>query len=461
MPIAGLTGQRNTPMQTNQLGKVWKGAKATGSGSSKRAGKDLINQEGIGLFRVEVPQPYDGVIMTAYGTMQPKQLRIFFPAHTTDEVFESWNDAFTAQGMKHRCNGTRIVREVFTQTSYRGGKPYQKRSARDCDRPCEKAEGEAKCKACEATGYLQFSIRELVLTAGLSQVMVETVSGVNDIVGLDKQLRAFEAKYGSLMQSPVPSPATYGRIPFVMSRARREVSRPIYDSQKKAFTGGYTKTTTHSILITEDPKWMNHWQNVTRRQQVMEMAQSGCAHLLIGEDLELLHEMQAISLPMAAPSVSQQPQLSSTPDLKPALKPATAEVDTLAIADQNAIEGSENDYVQALLNREPKDRIKAVNGFLVLSREDMTDCWPLDDDGNPFSSDDPNQADEIILAMFQKYGRKKNLQEGVAAKIIDRLTQDVPLVDEDLARMFIQEVPRMIAPESLPAPEVIGGVSID
>ncbi|MEO0432848.1 MAG: hypothetical protein AAF151_14260 [Cyanobacteria bacterium J06656_5] len=197
MPIVGLTTPNDTPIETSQLGKAWKGKKK----QANRAGEDLKDK-----FRLEVPAPYDKVIMAQYGSMLPTELRVFFPHGETDKVFETWNDAVTVQGLQHRCNGDRIMKEVVIKTGYRGGKPYPKRHRQDCDRACLKQPDEVICKQCVSTGYLKFYIRELFGIAGMQQVIVQTVTGINDVVGVTKQLRAFEEKYGSLSKSSIPIP---------------------------------------------------------------------------------------------------------------------------------------------------------------------------------------------------------------------------------------------------------------
>ena len=136
-----MTDKLSTTVETNRLGSCWKGEKRKG----KNIGKDLIDR-----FRLELPAPYNAAVMAAYGTTMPTEVRVFFPHHTTDEVFESWNDAFTAKGLAHRCDGENIVREVGLVDSYRGGKKYKKRSAENVSKPCLKQPGEAICKMCAA-----------------------------------------------------------------------------------------------------------------------------------------------------------------------------------------------------------------------------------------------------------------------------------------------------------------------
>lgn len=449
MPIHGLT--TNYEVQTNRLGKVWKGEKRT----ANRAGKDLEDR-----FRLDLPEPYASAAKGAYGTLQPQRLQVFFPHDTTDEVFQTWNDAFTTQGLKHRCNGDRIVREVTLKKAYKGGKQYQKRVRTDCDKPCNRAPDETICKDCTSTGYLSFVVRELFGIMGFSQVISQTVTGINDVSGVWSQLKAFEQKYGSLRNSPVPSPSTYGFIPFVLSRVPREISRPIYDSGKKAYTGGYTRGLTYPIIITEDPAWLDHWQRVTQRQHILEMVQQGQQHLLMGDDLEVLQEMRQITipgstqlhLPESQPDETQQPAL-------PAFEP----VDTEAVAEDNHLVDEAIAANEAMLNRESGQRITAVNEALGLDREEMLVLW---EEIEQFD-DERDRATQMIDAMLRHwalYARKPALSEEAISGLRKRLNEQMPfLADEDLATVFVAESERWISVNTAPSKpaETVNGISIE
>ena len=452
MPIKGLTDKQE--IQTNRLGKNWVGQKRNGKG----IGKDLKDR-----FRLDVPPPYDTAIQSAYGSLQPKQLRVFFPFDKADQCFEAWNDAYTVQGLKHRCDGDRIRREVVTKTAYRGGKPYQKRCRVDCDRPCEKKPAEVICKNCVSTGYLSFIVRELFPIAGMSQVITQTVTGITNIVGITNQLASFEAKYGSLRESSVPSPSTAGFIPFVLLRVPQEISRPLYDGQKKEYTGGYGRGEAWPIKITEDPEWLKHWGMVQRRMQIAHMIQAGQSHLLMGEDLAIAQQMTQISLPpaieMPVPAIQQgQPHQKALPEF--------TSVDTEAIADENAMAETDQDeseaYRQAKLGRESGQRITAVNEKLKLDREEMLALW----DGLKGIQDERDRTTAMISAMlihWAQYARELPLTEQAANQCLERLRVQSPmLVDEDLAAIFAAESEHWLTQGGAKSiPETIDGVSIE
>ncbi|MDV3349942.1 hypothetical protein QGP82_14650 [Leptothoe sp. LEGE 181152] len=460
MPILGLTTKADTPIETSQLGKAWKGKKKT----QNRAGEDLKDK-----FRLEIPAPYDKVILAKYGTMLPTELRVFFPHEETEKVFETWNDAVTIQGLQHRCNGERITKEVVTKTSYRAGKPYPKRHRQGCDRPCLKGPDEVICKQCVSTGYLKFYIRELFGVTGMQQVIVQTVTGINDVVGVTKQLRAFEEKYGSLSKSSIPSPYTWNYVPFVLRRVPKDISRPLYDSKAKAYKGGYGRGTAYPIVITEDPEWLEFWQNHMRRQMILQMVQDGHTALLQPEDRAILQEMQSLELPMAspqalpvteveqkaiAPSTSNDPILQEMEVLEQKAIAAEPVVDTFEAADQDAAA----EYREEMLSREPRVRAGEVNKVLKLEAEILKDLWGGVDQS---SGDDTAIASEYIELMLLHYAEGHMVQQRDATKLMVRLQDELGLVDEGLAEMFVSELPNHVRPAAKEQPTTFNGVGID
>ena len=445
MPITGLTDKLSTRTETNRLGSCWKGDRK----KSNRAGKDLIDK-----FRLELPAPYDAAVKAAYGTTWPTEVRVFFPHHTTDEVFETWNDAFTAKGLAHRCNGENIVREVGMVDSYRGGKKYKKRSAENVSKPCLKKPGEAICSKCVSTGYLKFVIRELFPYAGMSQVVMQSLTGITDVIGVTKQLRALEERYGSLRESPVPSPSTWNHIPFVLKRVPREIARPMMDTD-----GGYARTTAYPIVITEDPEWLKFWQEATQRAMILEMVKNGQAGLLQESDRKILQEMQSLELPMATVSGQlpvaevEQKAIAPAADRQVIEAAAEATVDTFEAADQDAAA----EYRTEMLSRSPKERVAAVNEHLKLDESILTDLWGQVDQ----TLDGIEKTSELIELMLLHYGESHMVRQTDAMKLIVRLQDELGIVDEGLAELFISELPNHIRPAAKKQPTTFNGVGID
>ena len=458
MAILGLTDKYSTKVETNRLGSCHKGDKRKGNS----IGKDLINK-----FRLELPSPYDAAIKAAYGTTRPTEVRVFFPHDTTEEVFETWNDAFSKKGLLHRCNGENIVREIGLVDSYRGGKKYKKRSAEDCNKPCLKKEGEAICNKCTSTGYLKFIVRELFPYAGMSQVLTSQLTGITDVIGVTKQLRALEERYGSLRKSPVPSPSTWNYIPYVLKRVPREISRPMMDTD-----GGYSRTTAYPIVITEDPEWLKFWQEATQRAMILEMVRNGQAGLLQESDRAILQEMQSLELPMAQPQaqlpvaeVEQKaiaPATTETPE-QPALEPSAEVPDAIAVeptidtfeaADQDA----NAEYQEQMLSRTPNTRAGEVNKILGFDADFLKDLWEQTDQS---SGDDVQITSDYIELMLLAYAESHMVQQRDAMKLIVRLQDELGLVDEGLAEMFVSELPKHIRPAAKEQPTTFNGKGID
>ena len=463
MPIIGLTTKQDTPIETSQLGKAWKGKKRSGTGKDSRAGQDLKDK-----FRLDIPSPFDHIIMAQYGTMTPTEVRVFFPHRETDQVFETWNDAMSTQGLKHRCNGDRIIREVITKTGYRGGKPYPKRCGQDCDRPCQRKPDEAICSDCTSTGYLKFYIRELFGIAGMQQVIVQTVTGINDVVGVTKQLRGFEEKYGSLSKASIPSPVTFGFIPFVLRRVPKEIARPLYDSKQKKYTGGYGRGEAWPIKITEDEQWLSFWNTYFRKQMILQMAEQGQLALLQPEDQALYQEMSALALPMTSsqlPSVeqpaiapvtvetSEQPVLGPGAEVPEAIAPEPS-VDTFEAANQDA----NAEYREQMLSRTPNTRAGQVNQILKFDADFLKDLWEQTDQS---SGDDVVITSEYIELMLLAYAEQHMVKQSDAMKLIVRLQDDLGVVDEGLAEIFVSELPNHIRPAQKEPPTTFNGVGID
>ena len=286
----------------------------------------------------------------------------------------------------------------------------------------------------------------------MSQVVVQSLTGITDVIGVTKQLRALEERYGSLRQSPVPSPSTWNHIPFLMKRIPREIARPMMNTD-----GGYARTTAYPIVITEDPEWLKFWQEATQKAMILEMVNNGQAGLLQESDRKILQEMQSISLPMAKPQSlpvidTPVPAISSAP--QPALEPADEPtVDTAAVADEDAAA----EYREGLLTRAPKERCGAVNVHLKLAEEELNDIWARVDQ----TQDGIERTTEFIHLMLIHYAEGHMVKQVDANKLIESLQGDLGLIDEGLAEMFVAELPNHVAPAAKEQPTTFAGVSID
>lgn len=435
MPIKGFV--RECAVEATRYGQFWLGDPASGKGSSKMPGRDLQT-----CFRVELPSPFSGMFSSRYKSLKPEQINIFFPFDAVEDCFQYWLDCNTEQGFQHRCDGEHIIRKVEKIATYTGGKARKRRSAIDCQEPCQKKPGEFKCAACEETGYLSIQIRELVPYAGNTKIVVGTLSGVHNIIGIIQQLQTYQQKYGSLRVSPVPSPYTQNLIPFVLRRHEIEISRPLYDAQSKTFKDGFTKGKAYPILISEDPEWLAHWTEVTRRSQIMQMVGEGKEHLLMSADLKTLQEMRQVAFQLGSTTEETHSNI-----LPPAIEP----IDLAQSVEQ--IEDSK-------LLRPNKDRVAAFELELgqPLDPETKRELWSMSD-GESQSEKCTDFLNRYLVLWASKVHHVKT--ETIIA-YLGKIAESFPdLVDEDLAALVRSEIDNLVDVPVRTHPTTVKGQSID
>lgn len=268
MPIAGKTdtATENSIGGLQVVYRLWKGNKK----GDRSAGSDLKNR-----FRFEANDRTREKFEQFYRTSQPESVRIFLPYAHVDDVFQTWMESYTAQGLKHRCNGERIIEEMVKvpypakvkgkiETHY----TWQKKA---CDRPCMKGDSPV-CQdpECDQQGRLFFYVRELYSQGlGSTKCGMLTVTGDHDITGFHEQLRGLQAKYGSLHASPIPSPQTFGFIPYVLTREEKSIFRPAAPGAEHKVRG-----TTWVLSISEDPEWLQALQRWQQAREMMKLAEN-------------------------------------------------------------------------------------------------------------------------------------------------------------------------------------------
>jgi hypothetical protein len=468
MAIIGKTDIKAIPLEVapDVIGKNWKGSKSTGQGGSKRPGADLKNR-----FRLEIPQSCHGEFIQSYGSLEPEQIRIYLPYQTTDECFETWNEAYSTKGLSHRCNGERIIHEMQEVDTFRGGLKYKRPCRVDCDRPCNKPKGADICDKCVSQGRLKFYVRELFHLTGLTGIYMQTVTGINDVLGITQQLRSIEADMqdqgGSLRDSPVPSPSTMNRLPLVLSRYRKEISRPMISSGQ--YTGGRSRGDTFPILVSIDGEWLAHLNKYRQQQHIVLMLKQGNEALLMESDRELLKEMTAVMLPSSnrdrfvaalEGSIDEQLQLSAAEVEEIAEEIEVAIVEPEA---SNSDLAAAMDHCEAMKGREAQVRLIAVKKALNLDTTTLSTIKAgLDEDEDYQAAPAPERVEWYIEAMILHYGASRYSQE-IAKKCLDKTREEFPiLADEDLAAQFRNRLDSKVdVPLSgRPAPPTHRGVSI-
>ncbi|MBD2076345.1 hypothetical protein H6F86_21160 [Phormidium sp. FACHB-592] len=297
MVILGKTDRATAEEKINLdvIGRVWVGAEK----SDNSAGKTLNDK-----FRIECNDRTREKFIEHYGTDRPDKLNIFLPYATPDECFDTWYESYTAQGFQHRCNGQRIVQKMC-QIPYKGLKGEQKYSfeRQNVDEPCLKG-NEPECATCgKGTGRFFFYVRELYAGGmGATKAWMMSISGAHNLTGLHSQLCALYKQYGALDSSPVPSPWTFGFIPYTLTRVEKKIMRP---NQEKGTVNGktvYNQTGTRSkgsywaLSLSEDPEWLSTLQRFMAFKEVQRLGGSAEAIALIGGDVPMLQGYQESSI---------------------------------------------------------------------------------------------------------------------------------------------------------------------
>lgn len=223
MPIKRL--QRDTA-SFPRIGKLRKGAAKPQNGNAP--GKDLE------YFRFDTDDAEANErFVEAYGNM-PKKINVYLPFETVEENFSTWQEAYVAGGLKHRCDGETCV-------------IWQKPDGTYSQEPIPCPGG------CKEVGRLNVIIPEL---ARLAYVTAETHS-INDILNLTDNLEAALALRGSLTG-----------IPFVLSRRPVEISTPS--------DGKRVRRTKWLLFLEPHPDWVRV-QLATMRHNALTMAADGLA----------------------------------------------------------------------------------------------------------------------------------------------------------------------------------------
>jgi hypothetical protein len=309
MPIVGLTDtiqSEDYPCGLSIVGKVWKGEKK----GKFAPGKDLENR-----FRVEFDDKrWEQKFLSHYGTLTPETLNIYLPFQSVDRCFEVWYASFTTQGFRHKCDGQRI-REKMVQDPYEGanGAKLFHTQKKQVDEPCLKGDKPA-CSVCgRGSGLLTFYIQELYGSGmGSTRGFRMSLHSINDLASVTSQLTRLQKLYGSLSGSPIPSPLTFGYIPFTLSRVKTSITKPITETKeigggKKRYdqTGARSQDEYYAIQIAEDAEWLESLQKFYQGQELLRLAQYPELRQLYG----IQSEANTIALPegkKALPSSSYE-----------------------------------------------------------------------------------------------------------------------------------------------------------
>jgi hypothetical protein len=259
MPINRLKKQVDQNPKLKVVYRLWKGTKKP-PGDKKGSGRDLKAE-----YRFE---GYDDntarIFKQAYGKDTVSSLRIYLPFEHPDDVFDPWYAAYDQRlGLMRLCDGDNILRERVIPHD-----PQAHSYVVECNKPCLRSPDRSYCGDCSHSGKFYFYIREMVESgSGFGCGGMMAISGMNDVESLYSQLFAIYEKYGSLRNAPMPSPATYGMIPYVLSRSKTPFQRKGDEGK-----GEYTiNTHYYAVTIAEDPEFMKDLLLYQRRDEFLAM----------------------------------------------------------------------------------------------------------------------------------------------------------------------------------------------
>jgi hypothetical protein len=207
MAIKNLTGRG---ARLPEIGKLFKGAKKEKKVSQNGREYETFGRE-LDYWRFESKDP---LIMEAFNEaftakLQPdeklREIPVYLPFPLASQNFEAWQEAYTAGGLSHRCDGETCVLWLDEKTQ-----TYQ-----STPKPCptlKMAPEKAKRDGCKAVGRLQVVIPAL---NQLGFVTVETHSK-NDILHLDAALQAYESLRSEGLRG----------IPMLLRRVQKSISTP-------------------------------------------------------------------------------------------------------------------------------------------------------------------------------------------------------------------------------------------
>lgn len=200
-------------------------------GSEKRAGG----------FGADLPHfrfsSDDAAVVEHFGRVfgpEPNELRVILAAETKDEAFEAWCEEFAAGGLKHRCDGERVVIQLSAD-----GKHYE-RFAAGCGPACP--------GGCKPRGRLKV----IVVGAGLRGTVTAMTSSRHDLLTISSTLAFVERVNGTVLG-----------VPFLLRRVKRNISTP-----RDGTASGRARQDKWLIDLQPDPEWLDGASALTTAQRL-------------------------------------------------------------------------------------------------------------------------------------------------------------------------------------------------
>jgi hypothetical protein len=211
--MRGIRGMTDRAPKFERIGLLRKGAAKP---NDRQPGRDLGP---VFRFVSDIPEVMD-LFTAAFGN-EPRELTVYLPYRTADEVFATCKERWIASQLLHRCDG--VTCSVWYDATGYHVDPI----------PCP--------GGCTVQGRLEVIIKEL---QHLACVTVLTGSK-HDVMRLTEQLRAYELMRGSLCG-----------IPFHLMRRKVKVSTPEIDKATGKPTGKRVRREKWLLSIEPESKWV-------------------------------------------------------------------------------------------------------------------------------------------------------------------------------------------------------------
>jgi len=254
MPIIGLTDR---VAEWPTIGTLRKGEPQRDGKNAKGEAIKIVGRD-LDYFRFDaIDQSTAAAFAALYGPT-PREITIALPYRTMDENFMAFQEAYTAAGLSHRCDGQECYSHNRNGILVPNGTPCPDRNKPDSDR-----------NRCKQVGRLKTIIKGFERTA---LVTVETHS-INDIVAITQHLGAIEALGVGL----------WG-IPMTLRRVEKDIYMPMKG-------GGRTRVKKWMLQIEISPEWASLQLQSMQRKSLQMMGASLPAPMIELRSRQLNHDV--------------------------------------------------------------------------------------------------------------------------------------------------------------------------
>lgn len=313
MPIVGMT-DKDKPYKKSLCGKVRKGYAKSGNAPGRDLGEKFRVECSTKLVAANLKKVYPDAEIDANGDVLLTSLDVWFAYPDRDKTFDAWMRYWSGSALLRQCDRNSIKFESELRDDRYGNKRHVQIP---CDKPCpikEEPIGVQCPLGCDQEAVISFyvwspRIREMGINFPLPFEL--TVTGFTDIdlisTFLDETLEKYDSlKFHSLTDyfgNKTPIGEWGVNLPFVLSRTKVDIKRPVLSNEKYEIAGSsFAKRTgkkadavAWACLFEPNPEWLMAYEaECDRMENERRMRQQ----------LEYLAEIRAKGLNPGAKGVS-------------------------------------------------------------------------------------------------------------------------------------------------------------